>query len=448
MAAPVVATTGAGSSPAVPRAVGDARLAELEREPANRPVDSILELALAYDERGKFEEAAPLYQQAADQGVGVAELRLGWFNESGKGSEQSYTLARSHYERAASLGLAEANMRLGLLYLEGWGVEKNVQTAVADLRLAGDAGYRPAEQILSEMYFSGTGVTPDLKAALAWAEKAAIGRSAEAQALVGSIRAKAARLPGDMQSAREWFQLSAEQEYGGGMLRMASTFLKKGADPESIRLGVRWLELAADNGSTAGAFYLAGMHLWCPLLNGAPDHEAQARKLLTQSADGGEYAAKEVLEQAKISRSLAEAFLYVMKVPVEDRYIQRLAAKPPTAWEIAHHLTRPRPIKMVTPIYPAAMKLTKTEAEVVVEFVVDPTGRVREAICVSSPHPAFSAPAVAAITEWRFLPATKDGHAVNTRVRIPVSFQMGEVRLPNSNAPVPDASTSRVPAAS
>jgi TonB family protein len=430
------------------RVVDDTRLTELEKEAGDRPVDSILELALAYDERGEFAQAAPLYRQAADQGVGVAELRLGWFNESGKGSEQSYTLARSHYERAAALGAAEANMRLGLLYLEGWGVTKNAQTAVADLRLAADAGYGPAQQILSQMYFAGTGVAPDLKEALVWAEKAAAGRNAEAQSLVGSIRAKAARLPGDIQSAREWFQLSAEQEYAGGMLRMATTFLKKGADPESIRLGVRWLELAADNGSTAGAFYLGGMYLTSPLLRNAPDHEEQARKFLTQSAEGGEYAAKEVLERAKISGSLTEAFVYVMKVPVEVRYIQRLAARPPTAWELAHHLTRPRPIKMVTPIYPAAMSLTKTEAEVVVEFVIDTTGRVRDAKCISSPHPAFAEPAVAAIDGWRFLPATKDGHAVNTRVRIPVKFRMGDVRLPNSNTPVPGASATDIPAGS
>jgi TonB family protein len=137
-----------------------------------------------------------------------------------------------------------------------------------------------------------------------------------------------------------------------------------------------------------------------------------------------------------------------MKVPVEVRYIQRLAAKPPTSWELAHHLTRPRPIKMVTPIYPVAMSLTKTEAEVVVEFVIDTTGRVRDAKCISSPHPAFAEPAVAAIDGWRFLPATKDGHAVNTRVRIPVKFRMGDVRLPASSAPVPGASATDIPAGS
>jgi TonB family protein len=411
------------------RAVDDRRLAELEKETGDRPVDSILELALAYDERGQAPRAIELYRQAAARGVGVAELRLGWFNESGVGGEQSYPLARSHYERAAALGVPEANMRLGLFYLEGWGVTRDMGAAVATIRLAASSGYVPAQQILSEMYFAGTGVTADLKEALQWAEKAAGQRGAEAQALVGSIRQKAAKLPQDVQAAREWYQLSAEQEYASGMLRMATTFLKPGADPASVQMGVRWLELAAESGSTAAAFHLGGMYLVLPPLRATPDHEDRARKFLNQSAQGGEIAAAEVLELAKGSKSLTEAFMYVVTVSVEDRYMQRLAATPPTADEIAKHLLRPRPIKMVTPIYPAAMLLTKTEAEVLVEFVIDTTGRVRDARAIKSPHPAFAGPAVTAITAWRFIPGSKDGHTVNTRVQIPVRFNVGDLGI-------------------
>ena len=411
-------------------AVDDSRLAELEKETGDRPVDSILEQALAYDERGQAARAADLYRLAAAQGVGVAELRLGWFNESGTGAEQNYTLARSHYERAASLGVPEANLRLGLLYLEGWGVPKDPATAVAHLRLAANAGYSPAQKILSEMYFSGTGVTADLREALQWAEKVATQRGPEAQALVGSIREKAAHLPQDLQAAREWYQLSAEQEYAGGMLRMAATFFKPSADPANVQLGLRWLELAAESGSTAAAFYLAGMHLTSPLLRNAPDHEEKALKFLTLSAQGGEYAATEVLELARSSKSLTDAFVYVLTVPVDVRYVQRVASTPPTAEEIATHKVRPRPIKMVQPIYPTSMRLTGTEAEVMVEFVIDQTGRVRDAHAISSPHPAFADPAVAAVMTWRFIPGYENGQAVNTRAHIPMQFKMTDLSGP------------------
>jgi len=165
-----------GTAAPTAHVVDDKRLSELEKETGDRPIDSLLEQALAYDERGDFLRAAELYRLLAAQNVGVAELRLGWLNESGAAGEQSYPLARAHYERAATLGTLEANMRLGLMSLEGWGTTKDPAAAVAYLQLASQAGYQPAQEILSQMYFTGAGVSRDLKEALKWAEKAAATR--------------------------------------------------------------------------------------------------------------------------------------------------------------------------------------------------------------------------------------------------------------------------------
>lgn len=79
---------------------------------------------------------------------------------------------------------------------------------------------------------------------------------------------------------------------------------------------------------------------------------------------------------------------------------------------------------MVSPIYPAAMKLTKTDGKVVVEFIVDTTGRVRAAQVISTTHQAFADYALASVAAWRFVPGYKNGRAVNTRLQFPVIFQM------------------------
>lgn len=408
----------------VERAVDDARLAGLENMAGDRSADIVLELALAYDERGQAAKAKEFYRQAAAQGVGVAELRLGWLYESGTGGEQSYDLARAHYGRAVAAGVLEANMRLGLLYLDGWGVTRDVSAAVIHLQAAANAGYQPAQKILSEMYFSGTGVATDLKQALAWAEKASRQRDPSAQTLAGAIRQKAARLPQDIRAAREWYQLSSEQEYTDGMRAMASTFLKKGANADEVNLGIHWLELAAESGDATAAFYLAGVYLWYPQFRGRADGQGKALELLTKASQGGEMAASEVLELTKEGLSAAEAFRYVKTVPMEKRYMQRLEARQLSASEKATRGFPPRPIKIVNPIYPAAMKLTKTDGKVVVEFIVDTTGRVRDARVVSSTHQAFADLAVASVAAWRFLPGNKNGKPVNTRMQLPVIFQM------------------------
>lgn len=405
--------------------VADERLARLEAETGERPADALLELGLAYDERHQPGRAADFYRQAAARGVGAAELRLGALYETGAGVPQSYEEARAHYQCSLSLGVPEAHLRLGLLWLEGWGGPADVATAVAHIEQAATAGYRPAQQILSDMYFIGLKVAPDPKRALAWAERAAADRDPEALAHVGAIHRAAVRRPEDLKQAREWFQLSAEQDYSRGMLGMASTFLRPGAEPAMVQIGLRWLDLAAEGGNSAAAFFRAGAYL-AP--NAGPltaDHETKARALLLQAAAGGELAASEVLELEKSGRPLAEAFRYVMTVPFDDRYVQRLAAKPLPATRSGH--IPPRPLKVQRPVYPTALRLTATQGEVTVEFVVDTTGRVRDAQVVSTTHPGFAEFAAASVSAWRFVPGQVDGRPVNTRMRVPIFFRMSDV---------------------
>ena len=135
-------------------------------------------------------------------------------------------------------------------------------------------------------------------------------------------------------------------------------------------------------------------------------------------------AASEVLELINEGCSPRNAFEYVQNAPIEDRYVKRLAAMPPTPTEMAEHFSPSRPLKMASPIYPAAMKLTKTDGEVVIEFIVDTTGRVREPRVVSSTHQSFTDHALAAVKAWRYTPAYKDGRAVNIRIRAPINFKM------------------------
>lgn len=402
--------------------VDDQRLSELEKETGDRPIDSLLEQALAYDERGQYFQAAELYRQLAAQNVGVAELRLGWLDESGAAGEQSYSLARAHYERAAVLGALEANMRLGLMSLEGWGTPRDPEAAVAYLQFASQAGYQPAQGILSQMYFTGAGIRRDLKEALKWAEKAAVTRNPVSQTLAGRIHQAASQLPQDVQSAREWYELSAEQQYAEGMRAMASTFLTARASAEDVDQGVRWLGWAADSGDGRAAFQLAGLYLWYPRFSRDPASLEKARKLFQQGAANGELMSAEVLELEKEGRSLAEAFKYVMTVSMEDRYVQRVAARELSEEEKMTNSASPRAIKIVSPVYPAALLLTRTKGQTVVEFYIDQTGRVREARAITFTHPGFADPAVAAIKTWRFTPAVKNGQLVTVRVNQTIEF--------------------------
>ncbi len=76
------------------------------------------------------------------------------------------------------------------------------------------------------------------------------------------------------------------------------------------------------------------------------------------------------------------------------------------------------------PIYPYEMTRSGIEGQVTVSFVVDPNGRVRDAVAVSSTHRAFESAATQAVLKWRFTPGTKNGRPVATRMIIAITFNI------------------------
>ncbi|MEO7415185.1 MAG: TonB family protein [Opitutaceae bacterium] len=405
-------------------------LPQLEAQALNEGADNKLELAIAYD-LGEIVArnpalAAEWYGRAAALGSREAELRLGMFAESGEGGvAQSYGVARQHYERALELGLPEANLRLGVLYLEGWGVPRDPAEAVSRIRRAAEADYRPAQRVLSDMYAAGIGTKADRQEALMWAERAARMADPQAQVSVGGLLLNRLSREEDLKLAREWYQLSVEQEYTRGMLAMAATFNRPGATAEERAIGRGWLKLAAGGGNTAAAFFLAGYLLADP----SAERVEEARILLEQAAVGGEHIAREVLELASAGRSLRDAFKHVATVPQTARYLATQEAKRDVQAVQSDPTSRvPVITKMTEVVYPTALRLTGTTGEVLVEFVVDTSGRVRDPWVVKTTHQGFSERAVEAVRSWRFSPGVRNGQVVNTRMRVPVYFTLSDVR--------------------
>ena len=84
----------------------------------------------------------------------------------------------------------------------------------------------------------------------------------------------------------------------------------------------------------------------------------------------------------------------------------------------------PRTRSQVSPAYPAAERNAGITGEVVVEFVVDETGRVQQARIVRSSQRAFESSALHAVEKWRFEPGKKDGRAVKFRMVVPIQFNL------------------------
>ena len=95
----------------------------------------------------------------------------------------------------------------------------------------------------------------------------------------------------------------------------------------------------------------------------------------------------------------------------------------------------PRVLTQARPEYPAELRTLGTEGKVLVDYVVDSTGTVRNAYAVNSTLREFELAAIAAVSQWTFEPGQKGGRAVNTHMQITIVFSVAK---PN---PTPEGGT-------
>lgn len=86
----------------------------------------------------------------------------------------------------------------------------------------------------------------------------------------------------------------------------------------------------------------------------------------------------------------------------------------------------PRVTYQEKPIYPLAMRASGMRGEVVVDFIVDIEGRVRNAFVVRSLNPAFDDPALEAVRRWKFEPALVDEKPKPMHMQVPIIFALSE----------------------
>ncbi len=86
----------------------------------------------------------------------------------------------------------------------------------------------------------------------------------------------------------------------------------------------------------------------------------------------------------------------------------------------------PVPKFQARPQYPFEMRRSGVAGEVVVDFIVDTNGDVRNPYAARSTQREFEASAVQAVGKWKFRPGKKGGRSVNTHMQVPIVFTLNE----------------------
>jgi protein TonB len=84
----------------------------------------------------------------------------------------------------------------------------------------------------------------------------------------------------------------------------------------------------------------------------------------------------------------------------------------------------PRLIERVEPVYPDAARTIRAQGLVILEAVITVGGRVEEVRVLRSPNPLLAASAVAAVEQWRYLPATLNRRPVKVFLTVTVDFKL------------------------
>jgi hypothetical protein len=124
-------------------------------------------------ERGDFEQARALFEEAAAAGDMLAVHHLGTMCSRGQGGPEDAARAVSLYRRAAEAGVAEAAHNLGAASALGHGTPRDLVEAFRWYSVAAELGDRDALYRAGTMLATGEGAKIDLARASSYWERAA-----------------------------------------------------------------------------------------------------------------------------------------------------------------------------------------------------------------------------------------------------------------------------------
>ena len=93
-------------------------------------------------------------------------------------------------------------------------------------------------------------------------------------------------------------------------------------------------------------------------------------------------------------------------------------------YKVGGDVKEPVEIHRVQPVYPEEARENRIQGRVVIQAVIDEKGNVKRAEAVESPDPVLTEAALAAVKQWTYKPATKNGKPVKVFFTVTVAFKL------------------------
>lgn len=419
------------------------------------------------------------FERAAELGDDEACLILGSIYQKGEDVPGDDTLAFEWFERAAREGNLAAQMRLGFMLSRGIGIERDIDEARTWWRLAGDNGDSRGYVLLAGSYRKDG--SPPTREQITEDMIEAYRLASEAGDEVGLVYLMISLMlrwdPGDQKEASALLD-KAVQLRPEMVAWLGAEMIRRQYAPDQRAEGRDLLRRAYLAGAEKANLDLARSFVLCPEEErDLPQAKQLAEEALKIGAKGARLCMAEVLiaeglfsdgpsedpvplletlvrEDDAVGISLLAGLLLdgilveadeERAVELYDRakalglggnWIQVLEqSAPPNEVlldiQIENAMVRknpniPLPLHRVAPKYPPILKYFGMEGLVRVAFEVDSNGRPKSAKADSVSHPAFGSRAVKAVMQWRFAPAYEDGVPIETRLMLPMRFNLND----------------------
>src|ERR1700734_1664997 len=114
------------------------------------------------------------------------------------------------------------------------------------------------------------------------------------------------------------------------------------------------------------------------------------------------------------------AFLFSVAALAQDQ----VGKDSDTVYEVGNGVIAPRAVYIPTPEYSESARKKKINGNVTIAMIVTAEGKVRDLKVVKSLDKGLDKQALAAVSTWRFEPATRDGKPVAVYLRTDVTFRL------------------------
>jgi TPR repeat protein len=195
--------------------------------------------------------------KASGQGLAPAQFILAQAYLKGLGAEESFSNGVEWLDKAANQEFADAEFLLGLCYLSGGpGVNQAPARGVKWLLRAAEQGKATAQQCVGECYSVGNGVKVDPTEAARWYARAAQQGLPTAEDLLAGCYMSGRGVTQDFGRAFRWYHQAAEQGLGVAQANLARCFARGTGVSTNSTEAALWWGIAATNNCPGALFHL------------------------------------------------------------------------------------------------------------------------------------------------------------------------------------------------